>query len=57
MLTHRNILNNGFYIGECQHFGENERVCLPVPLFHCFAACWVSWPRSAMAAPWCCLKA
>ena len=36
MLTHRNVLNNGFYIGECQKFTENERVCLPVPLFHCF---------------------
>ncbi len=36
MLTHRNILNNGFYIGECQKFAHEERVCLPVPLFHCF---------------------
>ncbi len=36
MLTHFNILNNGFSIGECQKFTELERVCLPVPLFHCF---------------------
>ncbi len=36
MLTHRNILNNGFWIGECQKFTGNERLCLPVPLFHCF---------------------
>ncbi len=36
MLTHRNILNNGFYIGERQRFTELDRVCLPVPLFHCF---------------------
>ncbi len=36
MLTHHNILNNGFYIGEAQKFTENEIVCLPVPLFHCF---------------------
>ncbi len=36
MLTSRNILNNGFYIGESQRFTENERLCLPVPLFHCF---------------------
>jgi len=36
MLTHYNILNNGFYIGESQRFTEDERVCLPVPLFHCF---------------------
>lgn len=36
MLTHHNILNNGFYIGERQKFTENDRLCLPVPLFHCF---------------------
>jgi fatty-acyl-CoA synthase len=36
MLTHYNILNNGFTIGECQKFTENDRLCLTVPLFHCF---------------------
>ncbi|MEE4241229.1 MAG: AMP-binding protein [Desulfopila sp.] len=36
MLTHYNIGNNGFFIGENQHFCEKDRVCLPVPLFHCF---------------------
>lgn len=36
MLTHRNILNNGFYIGERQELTRNDRVCVPVPLFHCF---------------------
>jgi fatty-acyl-CoA synthase len=36
MLTHHNILNNGFHIGERQRFGDADRVCLPVPLFHCF---------------------
>ena len=36
MLTHHNILNNGFHIGERQKFTERERVCLTVPLFHCF---------------------
>ena len=36
MLTHRNILNNGFYIGEGQKLGAEDRVCLPVPFFHCF---------------------
>ena len=36
MLTHRNILNNGFYIGEGQRLGPEDRVTLPVPFFHCF---------------------
>jgi fatty-acyl-CoA synthase len=36
MLTHYNILNNGFWIGENQRFTTADRVCLPVPLFHCF---------------------
>jgi fatty-acyl-CoA synthase len=36
MLTSRNIVNNGFYIGERQRFTAEDRVCLPVPLFHCF---------------------
>lgn len=36
MLTSRNILNNGFYIGERQRFTEEDRVCIPPPYFHCF---------------------
>ncbi len=36
MLTSRNIVNNGFSIGECMKYTNAERVCLPVPLFHCF---------------------
>jgi fatty-acyl-CoA synthase len=36
MLTHRNILNNGFYIGENEMLAAADRVCLPVPFFHCF---------------------
>ncbi|MFW2368046.1 MAG: AMP-binding protein [Desulforhopalus sp.] len=36
MLTHHNIGNNGFFIGENQKFTAEDRVCLPVPLFHCF---------------------
>jgi fatty-acyl-CoA synthase len=36
MLTSRNILNNGFYIGERQKFTDKDRVCIPPPYFHCF---------------------
>jgi fatty-acyl-CoA synthase len=35
-LTHHNILNNGFYIGEAMHLTEADRLCIPVPLYHCF---------------------
>ncbi len=35
-LTHHNILNNGFFIGEAMKLGERDRVCIPVPLYHCF---------------------
>ena len=36
MLTHVNIVNNGYWIGFHQKFSQMDRVCLPVPLFHCF---------------------
>ncbi|MGZ7047969.1 MAG: AMP-binding protein, partial [Methanobacterium sp.] len=36
MLSHKNIINNGYYIGERMKYTEADRVCLPVPLFHCF---------------------
>lgn len=36
MLTHHNILNDGFYIGECMKFSHKDRLCIPVPFFHCF---------------------
>ena len=35
-LTHHNILNNGYFIGEAQRLTERDRVCIPVPLYHCF---------------------
>nr|WP_072696094.1 AMP-binding protein [Desulfovibrio litoralis] len=36
MLTHINILNNGYWIGYHQRLSANDVVCIPVPLFHCF---------------------
>jgi fatty-acyl-CoA synthase len=35
-LSHHNILNNGFFIGEGCGYTEADRVCVPVPLYHCF---------------------
>lgn len=36
MLSHYNIVNNGFFTGEGMHFTENDKLCICVPLFHCF---------------------
>jgi fatty-acyl-CoA synthase len=35
-LSHHNILNNGFFIGEGCRYTEQDRVCIPVPFYHCF---------------------
>lgn len=36
MLTHNNILNNGYFVGEAIRLTPQDRVCISVPLFHCF---------------------
>ncbi|MFV3077384.1 AMP-binding protein [Niveispirillum fermenti] len=35
-LTHRNILNNGYFVGRGMALSETDRICVPVPLYHCF---------------------
>jgi len=35
-LSHHNILNNGFFVGEALRYTERDRVCIPVPFYHCF---------------------
>ena len=35
-LTHHNILNNGYFVGAAQGLSESDRICIPVPLYHCF---------------------
>jgi fatty-acyl-CoA synthase len=35
-LSHHNILNNGFFVGELCNYTEEDRVCIPVPFYHCF---------------------
>lgn len=36
VLTHHNVLNNGYFIGEGMKFTEKDRLCIPVPFYHCF---------------------
>ena len=35
-LSHRNLLLNAYYVGGCQRFTEQDRLCIPVPFYHCF---------------------
>ncbi|HEY6744868.1 MAG TPA: AMP-binding protein [Mycobacteriales bacterium] len=35
-LSHHNILNNGFFVGELCSYTEADRICIPVPFYHCF---------------------
>jgi len=35
-LSHHNILNNGFFVGEMVHYGPTDRIAIPVPFYHCF---------------------
>ena len=35
-LSHRNMLNNGYFLGEGFRYSETDRVCIPVPFYHCF---------------------
>ena len=35
-LTHFNVLNNGYFVGQAMNFTDQDRLCIPVPLYHCF---------------------
>jgi fatty-acyl-CoA synthase len=35
-LSHHNILNNGYFVGELLRYSEEDRICIPVPFYHCF---------------------
>jgi fatty-acyl-CoA synthase len=35
-LSHHNILNNGFFVGELCHYTHEDKICIPVPFYHCF---------------------
>ncbi len=36
MLTHNNVINNAYYVGEAQDYTDKDILCIPVPFFHCF---------------------
>jgi fatty-acyl-CoA synthase len=36
VLSHHNILNNAWFAAQAMHFGEHDRLCVPVPFYHCF---------------------
>lgn len=36
MLTHHNLLNNGYWVGQRMRFTNEDRLCIPVPFYHCF---------------------
>ncbi len=38
LLTHRNLLNNAIVISQGMHISEHDRICVPVPLYHCFGS-------------------
>lgn len=56
LLTHRNLLLNGYFAGQRQKLSDRDRICIPVPLYHCFGCvlgtmCAVVW-GSAMVIPY-----
>jgi fatty-acyl-CoA synthase len=48
-LSHHNILNNGYFVAELCDFTEADRVCLPVPFYHCFGWSWATSGASRTA--------
>lgn len=57
MLTHLNILNNGLSIGDCMKFSTADRLCLTVPLFHCFGLVLATMASITHASTMCIVEA
>ncbi len=55
-LSHHNILNNGYFVGELVNYTEHDRVCLPVPLYHCFGMVMGNLAPPRTAPAWCCRR-
>ncbi len=52
MLTHYNITNNGLNIGECMNLSSKDRLCIPVPFFHCFGCVLGTMACVTTGQPW-----
>ena len=52
MLTHHNILNNGYFVGEGIRLSPQDKVCISVPLFHCFGMVMGNLACVHMGQPW-----
>ena len=51
-LTHHNILNNGYFVGRGCRYTESDRVCIPVPFYHCFGMVMGNLACAAHGAAW-----
>jgi fatty-acyl-CoA synthase len=51
-LSHRNILNNGYLVGEVCRYTEEDRICIPVPFYHCFGMVMGNLARPRTAPAW-----
>ena len=51
-LRHHNILNNGYFVGRAMHLTEQDRICIPVPLYHCFGMVMGNLAAVTSAPPW-----
>ena len=54
-LSHYNILNNGYFVGQRLKYTEKDRVCIPVPFYHCFGMVigksWLHYHGACMVIP------
>ena len=56
-LTHHNIVNNAYFVGETMALSERDRLCIPVPMYHCFGMVLGTLDlRRRTAPPWCFLR-
>ncbi|MDX2149252.1 MAG: AMP-binding protein [Bryobacteraceae bacterium] len=50
LLTHRNLVNNGWYMARAMRLSEQDRICVPVPMYHCFGCVGATIPMVTAGA-------